>query len=171
MLGNRIGDAEGRGGKEKEILGLPNGNEYFILCSIGERTRVNISRYITRFNDLEIDESLFRIDSTHVHLAGVDAEQRIITPIPAGVGRGLRPCSRPTSSSDDSQTTNLFRPRLDSVDMAALYCFVVVDSKLGAGVWEILDGDLFGVNGILNDMALGFNGAAGIGGMVEDGVW
>lgn len=57
---------------------------------------------------------------------------------------------------------------LDSVDMAALYRFVVEDSKLDVEVSEITDGGLLGVNGILDDMALGFDdGVAGIGGMAE----
>ena len=77
--------------ERKEILGLPNGNEYFILRRFGERARVDISGYIPRFDCLEIDESLFRIDPAHVHLAGVGTEQRIITPIPTGGCGGLRP--------------------------------------------------------------------------------
>ena len=59
---------------EKEIVGIPNGNEDFVLRRFGEGARVDISRYITRFNGLEIDESFFRIDPAHVHIAGVDAE-------------------------------------------------------------------------------------------------
>ena len=53
----------------------PNGNEDFIMCGLGERTRVDISGDIAGFDGLEIDESFFRIDSAHVHLAGIDAEQ------------------------------------------------------------------------------------------------
>jgi len=59
---------------EKEIVGLPDRNEDFILRRFREGARVDISRYITRFNGLEIDESFFRIDPAHVHIAGVDAE-------------------------------------------------------------------------------------------------
>ena len=45
---------------------------------------------------------------------------------------------------------------------------MVEDSKLGVEVSEITDGGLLGVNGILEDMALGFDdGVAGIGGMAE----
>jgi len=52
--------------------------------------------------------------------------------------------------------------------MAALYRFVVEDSKLDVDVSEITDSGLLGVNGILDDMGLGFDdGVAGIGGMVE----
>ena len=58
---------------------------------------------------------------------------------------------------------------LDSVDMAALYLFVVEDSKLDVEISDITDpGLLWGVNGILDDMALGFDdGVAGIGGMAK----
>ena len=57
---------------------------------------------------------------------------------------------------------------LDSVDMAALYRFVVEESKLDVEVSEITDGGLLGVNGILDDMALGFDdGVAGVGGMAD----
>jgi len=52
--------------------------------------------------------------------------------------------------------------------MAALYRFVVEDNKLDVVVSEITDDGLLGVNGILDDMALGFDdGVAGIGGMAE----
>jgi len=67
-----------------EIEGLPSGNEIFFLCRFVERTLVDTSECITRFNGLEIDESLFKIDPAHVHLAGVAAEQRIIASIPTG---------------------------------------------------------------------------------------
>jgi len=61
-----------------------------------------------------------------------------------------------------------FARGLDSVDMAALYRFVVEESKLDVEVSDITDGGLFGVNGILDDMALGFDdGVAGIGGMMR----
>ena len=61
-----------------------------------------------------------------------------------------------------------FARGLDSVDMAALYRFVVEDSKLDVGVSEIMDVGLLGVYGILDAMALGFDdGVAGIGGMAE----
>ena len=57
---------------------------------------------------------------------------------------------------------------LDSVEMAALYRFVVEESRLDVEVSEITEGGLLGVNGILDDMALGFDdGVAGIGGMSE----
>ena len=81
------------GEEEKEIGGSPKGNERCILCRFGERARVDISGYITRFNGLEIDENLFGIASTHVHLVGVDAEQGIIAPVPTGGRRSLRPTS------------------------------------------------------------------------------
>ena len=56
----------------------------------------------------------------------------------------------------------------DSVDMAALYRLVVEESRLDVEVSEITDGGLFGVKGILDDTALGFDdGVAGIGGMAE----
>ena len=74
------------GGKERGA-GLPNGDEDFILPRLGERTRVDISGHITRFNGLEINESFFRIDSAHVHLASIDTKQGIIAPIPTR-GRG-----------------------------------------------------------------------------------
>ena len=52
---------------------------------------------------------------------------------------------------------------LDSVDMVALYRFVVEDNKLDVEALEMTDGGLLGVNGILDDMALGFDdGVAGI---------
>ena len=52
--------------------------------------------------------------------------------------------------------------------MAALYRFVVEESKLDVEVSEITDGGLLGVNGILDDMALGFDdGVAGVGGMAD----
>ena len=52
---------------------------------------------------------------------------------------------------------------LDSVDMVALYRFVVEDNKLDVETLEMTDGGLLGVNGILDDMALGFDdGVAGI---------
>ena len=52
---------------------------------------------------------------------------------------------------------------LDSVDMVALYRFAVEDNKLDVEALEITDGGLLGVNGILDDMALGFDdGVAGI---------
>jgi len=100
-------------GQARRVVGLPNGNEDFILSRIGERTRVDIGRDITRFDGLEIDESFFRIDPAHVHLAGVSAEQGIISPIPTGGRWSFRPApirllSRRTR--DDSQTSNLFRP-------------------------------------------------------------
>jgi len=103
-----------KGGEEKEIVGIPNGDEDFILRRFGERARVDISGYITRFDGLEIDESLFRIDPAHVHLAGVAAEQRVIAPVPAGGRRSLRPTPIRLlrwGTGDDSQTSNLFRPR------------------------------------------------------------
>lgn len=75
MLGYRIDDVRGqrKGGEEERVAGLPNGNENLILRRLGERARVYISGYIARFNSLEIDESFFRIDPAHVHLASVDA--------------------------------------------------------------------------------------------------
>ena len=75
-------------GKSREKgVGLPNRDEDFILPRVGERTRVDISGHITRFDRFEINESLFRIDLAHVHLASIRAEQGIIAPIPAR-GRG-----------------------------------------------------------------------------------
>ena len=91
-------------------MGLPNGNKDFILRRFGEHARVDI----TPFNSLEIDESSFKIDPAHVHLAGVDGEQGIIAPVPAGGRRSLG--SVPVrllrrGIRHDSQTCNLFRPR------------------------------------------------------------
>lgn len=52
--------------------------------------------------------------------------------------------------------------------MAASYRFVVEDSKRDVEVSEIMDGGLLGVNGILDDTALGSGGrVVGFGGMVE----
>ena len=137
---------KGMGEEERESVGSPNGNQDFILRRLEDRARVDIGRYITRFNGLEIDESLFRINPARIHFTGVNIEQRIVALIPAGVCRSLRfvPvrllswCTR-----HDSQTTDLFCP-------------------------QVTDGGLFGVNGILNDMALGFDDeVAGIGSMAE----
>ena len=145
------------GGEEKEMVGLPDGNEKFVLCRFGERARVDMNGYITRFDGLEIDENLFGIDSAHVHLAGVDAEQRIIPPIPAGGRRSLGPAPIRLLRRRMGTTVKpaiCFVRGPDLVDMAALYLFVVGDCKLDVEViLEFTDGSLLGVNGILDYMA------------------
>jgi len=86
FLSNEVwGHLEGK--RRERGVGLPNGDEDFILPRVGERTRVDISGHITRFDRLEINESLFRIDPAHVHLASIRAEQGIIAPVPTR-GRG-----------------------------------------------------------------------------------
>ena len=78
--------SKGRGGG----VALPNRNKHFICSGLGEHTWVDFSGDITRFDRLEINQSLFRVDSAHVHLAGTNTTQRIIGPIPTRGRRGLR---------------------------------------------------------------------------------
>ena len=73
----------------REVV-LPNRNEDFILTRLGEHTRVDVSGDITRFNGLEINESFFRIDSAHVHLASIRTKQGIISSVLARGRRSLR---------------------------------------------------------------------------------
>ena len=56
-------------GRGEAVMSLPNGDEDHILREFGERTRADISGYITRLNGLKTHESFFGIDSTHVFLA------------------------------------------------------------------------------------------------------
>jgi len=109
---------------------LPNGNEYFILRRLGDGARANISGYIACFDGPEIDENLSWIA---VHLAGVDVEQRIVPPIPTGVVGVLGPLPSGFFVGEPGMTVKLvirFVRGLGSVDMTALYRFVVEDSKL-----------------------------------------
>jgi len=83
-------------------------------CRLGERTRVDINRYITRFIGLEIDESLFWIGSAHVSISLVLTLSSESSPNPAGGPRSLRPAPvrlLRRGTGDDRQTSNLFHPR------------------------------------------------------------
>ena len=62
-------------GEEKGAASLPDGNENLVLSSVGERTRVDISGHIARFDRLEINKSFLRIDSADIHLASINAER------------------------------------------------------------------------------------------------
>jgi len=97
----------GMGEEEKETVGSPNEHQDFILRRLGDCARVDIGGYITRFNGLEMDESLFRINPAHVHLAGVDVEQRVAAgDLRSAPVRLLRRRIR-----HDSRASNLFRLR------------------------------------------------------------
>jgi hypothetical protein len=96
------------------------------LPRFGEHTRVDISGNITRFNSLEIDESFFRIDSAHVHLASINTEQGIIAPFLRGVVGVLGRLPSDFLVGEPGVTVKpaiCFVRGLDSVDMAALYRF------------------------------------------------
>ena len=101
----------GMGEEEKETVGSPNENQDFILRRLENRARVDIGGYITRFNGLEIDEGLFRINPAHVHLAGVDVEQRVVALIPAGDLRSAPVRLLRRRIRHDSRASNLFRLR------------------------------------------------------------
>ena len=104
------------GEEEREIMDLPNGNQDFILRRFGECAWLVIGRYITRFNSFEINPA-------HIHLAGIDAEQRVITPIPAGGHRSLRPAPV-RLLRQGTRDNDMFRlpPRLSIYGCLVLLC-------------------------------------------------